>query len=160
MTQTWITAEPDVPQIVVTREFDAPRELLFRAHVEPALIERWLGPRWLTVTVDRLDARHGGAWRFVHDDAAGNRTTFHGLHHGDPSPAGIVRTYEEEGEPGRVSLHTVTFEPRGRRTLVRQNTVYQSVEDRDRYVAAGMEFGVRESMERLDELVARLAEPR
>lgn len=157
MTQTWITAEPGVPQIVVTREFEATPELLFRAHVEPALIEQWLGPRWLTVTVDRLDARHGGAWRFVHSDADGNRTAFHGLHHGDPSLAGIVRTYEQEGEPGRVSLHTVTFEPRGRRTRLRQSTVYQSVDDRDRYVAAGMELGVHESMERLAELVARLA---
>ena len=159
MTRTHISAEPGVPQIVVTREFDAAPELLFRAHVEPALIEQWLGPRWLSVTVDRLDARHGGEWRFIHRDTEGHSTAFHGLHHGDPSLAGIVRTYEQEDLPGHISLHTVTFEERGGRTLLRQTTVYQSLEDRDSYVDAGMDVGVYESMERLSELLGRLAQP-
>lgn len=157
MATTQIIAEPGVPQIVITREFDAPRELLFRAHTDPELLVQWLGPRALTMTIDRHDARDGGTWRFIHRDADGNEYAFHGVFHGTPSPDGIVRTFEFEGAPGHVSLETATFEERGGRTLLRMNAVYQSVEDRDAMVQSGMEDGVNDSMERLDELVARLA---
>ena len=77
--------------------------------------------------------------------------------HGTPSPEGIVRTFEFEGVPGHVSLETLTFEERGSRTLVRTNAVFQSVEDRDAALQSGMEEGVNESMDRLDELVAKPA---
>lgn len=66
--KTEITAEPGQPRILVTRSFDAPRELLFRAHTDPELPTRWLGPRRLTMTVDRLEPRDGGTWRFAHRD--------------------------------------------------------------------------------------------
>jgi uncharacterized protein YndB with AHSA1/START domain len=155
--KTHVIAEPGVPQIVVTREFAARRELLFRAHVEPELLARWLGPRRVTVTIDRLEARHGGVWRQTHRDADGGGHVFHGLYHGTPSPDGIVQTYEAEAMPGHVFLNTITFEERGGRTLLRQNSVFPSIQDRDGYVAGGMEAGVNESMDRLDELVVRLA---
>ena len=157
MTTTQIIAEPGVPQIVITREFDAPRELLFRAHVDPELLVQWLGPRRLTMTVDHLDARDGGTWRFIHREADGTEYAFHGVFHGTPSPDGIVRTFEFEGTPGHVSLETLTFEEHGGRTLLRANAVYQSVEDRDAMIQSGMEEGVNDGMERLAELVARLA---
>jgi uncharacterized protein YndB with AHSA1/START domain len=157
MAKTQIIAEPGVPQIVFTREFDAPRELLFRAHVDPELLVQWLGPRTLTMTVDRLEAHDGGRWRYIHRDADGNEYAFHGVYHGTPSLDGIVRTFEFAGTPGHVSLETVTFEDHGGRTLLRQNAVFQSVADRDSMLQSGMERGVNEGMERLDELVARLA---
>jgi uncharacterized protein YndB with AHSA1/START domain len=157
MATTQIIAEPGVPQIVITREFDAPRELLFRAYTDPELLAQWLGPRALTMTIDRHDPRDGGSWRYIHRDADGNEFAFHGVFHGTPSPDGIVRTFEFEGTPGHVSLETATFEERGGRTLLRMNSVFQSVEDRDGMVQSGMEEGVNDSMERLDELVARLA---
>ena len=156
MGKTQIIAAPGVPQIVITREFDAPRELLFRAHTDPELLVQWHGPRSLTLTVDRLEARHGGTWRYIHRDADGNEYAFHGVFHGAPSPEGIVRTFEFEGVPGHVSLETLTFEEHGGRTLLRANAVYQSVEDRDGMVQSGMEEGVNDSMERLDELAAGL----
>ena len=156
MARTEITAEPGVPYVVITREFDAPRELLFRAHVDPELVVQWLGPRDLTMTIDRLDARDGGTWRYVHRDAAGNEYAFHGVHHGTPSPNGIVRTFEFEGVPGHVSLEWLTFEEHGGRTVLRANSVFQSVADRDAMIRSGMEQGVNDSMERLAELVARL----
>lgn len=109
------------------------------------------------MAIDRLDDRDGGTWRFIHRDAKGNEFGFHGVFHGTPSPDGIVRTFEFEGVPGHISLETATFEEHGGRTLVRTNAVYQSVEDRDGHLQSGMEQGVNESMERLDELVARLA---
>ncbi len=157
MAKTQISAEPGVPQIVITREFDAPRELLFRAHTDPELLVQWLGPRRLSTSVDRLDARHGGTWRFIHRDADGNEYAFRGVFHGTPSPDSIVRTFEFEGMPGHVSLETLTLEEYGGRTLLRANAVFQSVEDRDGMIQSGMEEGVNDSMERLDELVARLA---
>ena len=157
MAETQIIAEPGMPYIEITREFDAPRELLFRAFTDPELLVQWLGPRRLTMTVDRHDARHGGTWRYTHRDADGNEYGFHGVFHGTPSPDGIVRTFEFEGMPGHVSLETATFEERGGRTLLRQNAVFQSVEDRDGMVQSGMAEGVNDGMERLDELVARLA---
>ena len=157
MPRTEITADPGVPQIVITREFTAPRDLVFRAHVEPELLVQWLGPRELKMTVDRYEARDGGRWRYVQADAAGNEYGFHGVFHGTPSPDGVVQTFEYEGAPGHVSLDTWTFEDRGGTTLVRSVSSFQSVEDRDAMVASGMEHGVRDSYERLAELLARLA---
>jgi uncharacterized protein YndB with AHSA1/START domain len=151
MTKTHITAEAGVPQIVSTREFDAPRELLFRVHTDPELLVQWFGPRELTMTVDHLDARHGGQWRYIHRDADGNQYPFRGLFHGTPSPDGIVQTWEDESAPGPVCMSTITFEERDGRTVLRQNTVFQSVEDRDGYVRGGAERGLRESHQRLDE---------
>jgi uncharacterized protein YndB with AHSA1/START domain len=157
MSRTQIIAEPGVPQILITREFDASRELLFRAHTDPDLLVQWLGPRRLTMTIDRLDPHHGGAWRYIHWDADGHEYAFHGVFHGTPSPDGIVQTFEFEEMPGHVSLGTVTFEEHGGKTRLSQNAVFQSVEDRDRELESGMEEGVNDSMERLDELLARLA---
>ncbi|MDB5074265.1 MAG: Activator of Hsp90 ATPase 1 family protein [Chloroflexi bacterium] len=157
MAKTQIMAEPGVPQIVITREFDAPRELLFRAHVDPELLVQWLGPRSLTTTLDYLDARDGGKWRYISRDAEGNEYGFHGVFHGMPSPDGIVQTFEFEGVPGHVSLSTITFEEHRGKTVLRNNAIFQSVEDRDGMMQSGMEKGVNDGMERLEEIVARLA---
>jgi uncharacterized protein YndB with AHSA1/START domain len=160
MATTQITAEPGVPQISITRAFAAPRELLFRAHTDPELLVQWLGPRGQRMTVERLEARDGGRWRYIHQGADGQAYGFHGVFHGTPSPDGIVRTVEFEGAPGHVSLETLTFEEQGGTTLLRQSAVFQSVADRDAALQSGMERGVTEGMERLDELVARLAPER
>jgi uncharacterized protein YndB with AHSA1/START domain len=160
MTTTEIIAVPGIPQILITREFAASREFLFRAYTDPELLVQWLGPRRLTITVHQFDPRDGGSWRYTHQDVDGTEYGFHGVFHGTPSPDGIVQTFEYEGWPGHVSLETLTFEERGDRTLMRQNAVYQSVEDRDAMIRSGMESGVNDSMERLDELIARLAPAR
>ena len=156
MSKTQITAEPGIPQIIITREFDAPRDLVFRAYIEPDLLGQWLGPRDLAMTIDRYDARDGGTWRYVHSDAQGNRYGFHGVFHGDPSPDGIVQTFEFEGAPGHVYLQTATLAERSGKTLLRTISAFQSVGDRDAMVASGMERGVHDSGERLAELLARL----
>jgi uncharacterized protein YndB with AHSA1/START domain len=157
MTSMRFIAEPRVPQVVITREFGAPRELLFRAHTDPDLLVQWLAPRRLTMTIDRFDLRDGGTWRYQHWEADGTDHAFHGVFHGEPSPDGIVWTFESEGAPGHVCLRTVTFSGHGGKTLLSHNTVYQSVEDRDLDLQAGMEERVSDSMDRLDGLLARLA---
>jgi uncharacterized protein YndB with AHSA1/START domain len=157
MASTHVIAAPGVPQVVITREFDAPREFLFRAHIDPDLLVQWFAPRGLTMTVDRFDPRDGGTWRYQHWEADGSDYAFHGVFHGDPSPGGFVRTFEFEGTPGHVSLWTVTFSEHGGKTLLTHNTVYQSVEDRDLDLQSGMQASVSDSMDRLGELLARLA---
>jgi uncharacterized protein YndB with AHSA1/START domain len=157
MSKTRITVEPGIPQIIIEREFDAPRGLVFRAYTEPELLAQWLGPRNLTMKIDRYEVRDGGTWRYVHIDPDGNEYGFHGVFHGDPSLDGIVQTFEFEGAPGHVQLETLTFEERNGKTLARTNSVFQSVEARDGMVASGMEYGINEGYERLDELIATLA---
>jgi uncharacterized protein YndB with AHSA1/START domain len=156
MSETQIIAEPGIPQVIITREFDAPRELVFRAYTEPDLLARWLAPCTFTMTIDRYEPRDGGFWRYVHTDPEGNEHGFHGIFHGTPTPDGIVQTFEYEGVPGHVKLDTVTLTERDGRTLVRTVSSFQSVEDRDGMVAAGMEWGVREGHEQLGELLAKL----
>jgi uncharacterized protein YndB with AHSA1/START domain len=156
MSKTEITAEPGIPMIVITREFDAPRELVFRAHADPGLLVQWLGPRDLTTAIDRYEVRDGGTWRYVQTDAEGNVYGFRGVFHGDPSPDAIVQTFEFEGVPGHVCLQSATFAERGGKTLMRTVSSFQSVEDRDAMVASGMERGVHDSGERLAELLAQL----
>ena len=156
MSKTQITAEPGMPLIVITREFDAPRDLVFLAFTDPELLVQWLGPRDLTMTVDRYDVRDGGKWRYLHADAQGNAFGFHGVFHGDPSPDAITATFEFEGVPGHVKLDTTTLEQRGRATLVRTVSAFTSTADRDAMIASGMERGVRDSDERLEELLAKL----
>lgn len=156
MPKTQITAEPGIPQIIITREFDASRDLVFRAHIEPELLAQWLGPRDLAMGIDRYDARDGGIWRYVQTDGQGNSYGFHGVFHGDPSPDAIVQTFEFEGAPGHVALQTATFDDRGGSTLVRTVSAFQSVKDRDAMIASGMERGARDSDERLAELLAKL----
>jgi uncharacterized protein YndB with AHSA1/START domain len=156
MAKTQIITEPGVPQLVITSEFLAPRDLLFRSYVDPDLLRQWLGPRQLTMTIDRFDPRHAGAWRFIHSDADGMDYGFRGVFHGEPSRERIVWTFESEDSPGHVCLETITFGERAGKTVVSQSTVFQSVADRDAAVASGMEEGITESMERLDELLGRL----
>lgn len=156
MTELKVTAEPGVPQVFTERTFDAPRELVFRAFIEPDLLVQWLGPRKYTMTIDRFDAKDGGSWRYVHSDDAGNAFGFHGVFHGEPSPEGFVQTFEFEGAPGNVSMDTLTLEERDGRTTVRTNSVFQSVEARDAMVQSGMAEGMNDGYDRLEDLLAKL----
>jgi len=160
MTELKVTAEPGVPQVFTERTFDAPRELVFRAFIEPDLLVRWLGPRQYTMTIDRFDARDGGSYRYVHSDDAGNAFGFHGVFHGAPSPDGFVQTFEFEGAPGHVSMDTLTLEERDGKTTVRTNSLFQSVEARDAMVQSGMAEGMNDGYDRLEELLATLVATR
>lgn len=155
MGTTEIIAEPGSQQIAITREFAAPRDLVFRAHVDPELLVKWLGPRRLTMKIERYDVQNGGIWRYIHRDTDGTEYGFHGVFHGTPSVEGIVQTFEFEGAPGHVSLDTLRFEEDEGRTRLQVVSVFQSVEDRDGMLESGMETGVSEGYERLDELIAR-----
>lgn len=154
---TTITAEPGSHALDMTREFAAPAELVFRAHTDPDLLARWMGPRRLTMSVPTWECRDGGRWRFVNHDTDGTEYGFHGVFHGTPSLAdGVVWTFEFEGTPGHVSLERLTFTEADGRTTLHAHTVFQTVEARDGMIASGMETGVDEGYEKLDELLASL----
>jgi uncharacterized protein YndB with AHSA1/START domain len=156
MGKTTITAAPGLPFIELTRTFNAPRDLVFRAHTDPELLVQWLGPRQYQMTIERWDVRDGGAWRYTHRDSNGNAYGFHGVFHGTPSPDGMTQTFEFEGAPGHVSLDTLTLEEHDGGTLVRVRSVHQSVEARDAMIEHGMTDGVNDGYDRLEELMARL----
>lgn len=154
-----IEAEPGRQELIITREFDAPRELVFKAFTDPKLYAQWLGPRGLTTTIEKFEPRDGGSWRYIQKDQNGNEYAFHGVNHEVLSPERIIGTFEFEGLPekGHVILQTARFEEMpGNRTKMTSQSVFLSVADRDGMLQSDMKEGVNESYERLDELLERL----
>ncbi len=156
MTATDFTIEPGVQEIVMTRVFDAPRELVFKVVNDPELRPQWWGPSRLDTTVEKMEVRHGGAWRIVQKDSDGSVYAFRGVYHVVDAPSYTVNTFEYEGVPGHVALETTTFEEvDGGKTRLTIKSVFQSLEDRDGMVASGMESGASEGWDRLAELIAK-----
>ncbi len=152
---TTVTAEPGKQELFITREFDAPRELVYRAFTDPKLYVQWLGPRQYKMTLETFEPRSGGNWRYIHSDDNGNAYGFHGVFH-EVTPERMIQTFEFEGLPesGHVILDTLTFEALpNNRTRIKIHSVYQSVADRDGMVQSGMEKGLGEGFERLDEML-------
>jgi uncharacterized protein YndB with AHSA1/START domain len=155
--QTKIIAETGKQELFIIREFEAPRALVFKAFTDPKILVKWLGPCDLTMRIDKYEPGNGGSWRFVHMDKNGNEFGFHGVCHEELVPERVIRTFEFEGLPetGHVVLETAKFEALpGNRTKITIQSVFQSVADRDGMVQSGMERGVIESHESLDELFA------
>jgi uncharacterized protein YndB with AHSA1/START domain len=156
--KTTIIVEPGKQEVLISREFEAPRELVFRAYTDPKLLAQWLGPRDLKMTVQRFEAKSGGSYRYTH--TRGNHDyRFHGVVHELTAPERIIQTFEFEGlpEPGHVALETTKFEALpGNRTKVSTQALFQSVADRDSMAEGGMKRGVEEGHERLTELLEAL----
>jgi uncharacterized protein YndB with AHSA1/START domain len=150
-----ITVDPDVPLVRITREFDAPAAKVFRAHVDPDLVAQWTGPRDLTMRIDHYDCRTGGSYRYVMtrgDDEFGFHGSFHEVRDGEL----IVQTFTFEGVPDGVALERMQFEDLGGgRSRLTATSLVDSFEARDGFVASGMEAGVHEGYDKLDELLAR-----
>jgi len=148
---------PSELEIHVTREFDAPRDVVFKAMTDPKLIPQWWGPRRDTITVDKMEVRPGGKWRFVATQPDGSTYAFRGEYREIIPGEKIVQTFEFEPMAGHISVETATLTdlPRGR-TLFTTRSVFTSKEDRDGMVQSGMESGLRETYERFDELLASL----
>ena len=147
---------PSDREIVMTRVFNAPRELVFKAHVDPTLIAQWWGPRDYTTIVDKMDVRPGGAWRLILRRADGSEEGFRGEFREIVPPERFTWTFEWEGMPGHVGLETYTFEEHAGITTLTATSVFDTVEERDGVIASGMEAGANESADRLDELLASL----
>jgi uncharacterized protein YndB with AHSA1/START domain len=143
-------------ELLITREFDAPRDLVFKAMTDPALVARWWGPRKYRTVVDTLDARPGGKWRMRNIGADGVEHAFRGEFREFVPSERIVWTFEYEPLPGHISVETMTLTERDGRTLLTVRDQFSSKEDLTGMVDSGMESGARESYERLDEVLAEL----
>ena len=153
---TTVVTTPSEREIVTERVFDAPRDVVFAAFSRPDLIPEWWGPRNVTTVVDRMDVEPGGQWRFVCRGPDGREDGFRGTFREVTRPERVVQTFEWEGMPGHVIVETVTFEDLGQRTRVVNTSLFHTTGERDGMLASGMEQGLAESYERLDELLARL----
>jgi uncharacterized protein YndB with AHSA1/START domain len=153
--ETLIEADPAVPTIRITRDFDAPPEKVFRAWIDPDLVARWLGPRDSAIRIDSWDARTGGGYRYASVRDGEEIAAFYGSFHEVRPNERLVQTFTWEGMPDGVSLETLTFEDLGSgRTRIVGLSVVDSFEARDAIMASGMEVGVNEGYEKLDELLA------
>ncbi|MGH2586666.1 MAG: SRPBCC family protein [Dehalococcoidia bacterium] len=152
---TTITAAPGLPFVDIVREFDAPVEAVFRAHVDPELFAQWSGPRQITTEIIEFDATTGGRWKYVARDQSGEAYGFRGVFHTVEPNALIIQTFEFDGAPNAVAISWTTFERVDGRTRLLIHEVYPSVEARDGALASGMEEGINEGYERLDEILAR-----
>lgn len=149
-----ITVDTDVPAVRIVREFDAPAEAVYRAHTDPDLFVRWVGPDSLESSrVDRWDCRTGGEWRYV-STSDGQEHWFRGCFHEVRPGELIVQTFTYEPWPDAVSLERLVLEdlPGGRCRLTATSLV-ESFEARDAFVASGMEVGVQEGYRKLDRLL-------
>lgn len=152
MSKLNLIAEPGKQDITISRVFNAPRDLVFKTFLDPNLIPKW----WGDTTVDKMEVRPGGMWRFVSGDGAGNQHCFHGFYHSIVAPERAVYTFEYEGMPGHVLLETVTFEEHEGKTTLMYKQVFQSVQDRDGMLGSGMEAGSTELLNRLEQLLENL----
>lgn len=156
---TKMIAEPGKQEILFEREFDAPRELVFEAFTDQNLYVQWIGPRGYKTKIETFEPKNGGSWRFIQKDSEGNEFAFHGVYHEVTVPERIIGTFEWEGLPekGHVILQTTRFEELTPiRTNMIDQSVFQNVEDRDGMMQTGMEEGVNDSYNRLDELLKKM----
>ncbi|HEX8966614.1 MAG TPA: SRPBCC family protein [Chloroflexota bacterium] len=150
---------PSDLEIVMSRVFDAPRELVWKAVTEPRHLAQWWGPREYTLSVCEVDLRPGGAWHFVHRAPDGNEYPFRGVYREVAPPERLVNTQIFDVEPysSLTLLVTITLTAVGdRQTLLTSTSLFESTEHRDGMVASGMRKGATDSFERLAELLHTL----
>ncbi|HEX5954973.1 MAG TPA: SRPBCC family protein [Solirubrobacterales bacterium] len=146
---------PAEREIHAERVFDADRERVFNAFIDPEQAAQWYGPRDTETIIDKLEAEPGGAWRFVVRNADGTETAFRGTFREVTPPERIVQTFEWEGMPGHVSVETAEFEDLGDgRTKITSTSIFHTNEERDGMLGSGMEAGMAETYDRLEELLA------
>jgi len=150
-----LTVPGDLPYIDYEREFEFPVAEVFRAHKDPELVAQWLGPRRLKMEIDHYDFRTGGSYRYTHLDPDGTAYGFNGVFHTVRENEFAIQTFEFDGYPDVVSIEYLTFEDLGNgRSRVRGHSVYPTQEARDGMAQSGMEGGMTEGYERLDELLS------
>jgi uncharacterized protein YndB with AHSA1/START domain len=147
---------PSEREILITRWFAAPQSLVWRAHTDPALIPQWWGPAIYTTTVETMDVRVGGKWRYVQVAEDGVEHAFRGEYKEVLPDCRLVYTFEYEPLAGHIILETATFAPMDNGTFVTMHALFDNQEDRDGMIASGMEDGQAEGWERLAALATAL----
>ena len=149
---------PSDRAFVLTRTFDAPRDLVFRAWTMPEHVKRWYGCNIMTMLACDIDLRVGGAWRYVLRTPDGAKCTMQGLYREIEPPAKLVYTegYLADGFTSPESLVTVLFNEHAGRTTLTSTVLHATMQDRDGHLASGVEHGANETFNRLDELLFEL----
>ena len=147
---------PTDEQILITREFDAPKELVYKAFTTPELVERWWTAKRGEMTTCEIDLRVGGKWRYVMRTQDGIEVGFHGEYREIVPNERIVSTEEFEGMPGEESLNTATFTERDGRTTLEILVEHKSKATRDAHIESGMEDGLQDAMDLLEEVAVSL----
>jgi uncharacterized protein YndB with AHSA1/START domain len=147
---------PEDTQILITREFDAPARLVYRAWTEPELVRRWWSGDRGEMTSAEIDLRVGGTWRFVMTASAGFEVAFHGEYQEIVPAERIVSTEVFEGMPDAGALSTITFSEGNGRTELRILVQHSSQENRDAHINSGMEDGMQESLARMEQVARSL----
>lgn len=143
----------ELREIIMTRTFDAPRELVYRVWTDVQYIPRWWGPREYKTVVEKNDVQPGGLWRFIQYDPKSNEFAFNGEYRLVEPPEKLVYTFDYEGNPGHIIVETVTFEEKDGQTIVTSIDRFQTMDDLHGMLEAGMEKGATDSYERLTELL-------
>lgn len=156
MPETQILAEPGQPEVTITCLLAADGEQVFKVLTDPELIPQWWGPASLTTTVEKMDVRSGGEWRFIQQDAEGVLYHFSGVYSSVRAPDELASTFIFEAEPASSMLEVITLENHGSQTRIIDRLIARTVQDRDAILLAGMEEGAIESMERLEALLKKI----
>lgn len=156
MTETTITADPIIPAVVIERVFAATPAQLFRAHTDPDLVVRWVGPDSVEMQVDVWDCRAGGEYRYHH--SRGEETyRFRGCFHTVRPSELIVQTFSFEGMPDDIALETLQLTDNGDGTTrLHATSLVPTFEGRDMWLRSGMETGVTQGYAKLDALLHQL----
>jgi uncharacterized protein YndB with AHSA1/START domain len=148
---------PTDTQILITREFDAPQDLVWKAWTTPDLIKRWWNAKRGEVTVAEVDLRVGGTWRYVMvTDEGGHEVGFHGTYREVVPTERIVSTEVFEGMPDAHSVNTLTLIEEDGRTVMTVLVEHQNKEGRDAQIESGMEAGMQDAMDLLEEVANSL----
>jgi uncharacterized protein YndB with AHSA1/START domain len=147
---------PTDEQILITREFDAPRHLVYRAWTTPELVRRWWTARRGEMTIAEIDLRVGGTWRYVMIAKGGFEVGFHGEYREIVPNERIVSTEVYEGMPDAQAVDTLTFTEVDGRTTLTLLVQHTSREDRDAHINSGMEDGMQDAMDLLEEVAVSL----
>jgi uncharacterized protein YndB with AHSA1/START domain len=150
---------PSDEEILITREFDAPRHLVYKAWTTPELVKRWWSGRQGEMTVAEIDLRVGGRWRYVLVTGDGQEVAFHGEYREIVPDQRIVNTevYEMPGVPeGKPAINVVTFNEANGRTTLTLLVQTESRQDRDAIIDSGMEVGMQEQMDLLEQVANTL----
>src|SRR6266576_228614 len=153
---TAVVTLPTETQILITREFDAPKHLVFKAYTTPEFIKRWWSGNRGKVTSADVDLRVGGKWRYVMTANEGFEVAFHGEFKEIVPNERIVSTEVYEGMPDGEALDTTTFSDVDGRTVLTISMQMASKQDRDAVINSGMEAGMQEAMDHLEEVVTSL----
>jgi uncharacterized protein YndB with AHSA1/START domain len=156
-TNSAVVTLPTDTKILITREFDAPRHLVYRAYTTPELIKRWWGGERGEVTSAEVDLRPGGTWRYVMIANAGFEVAFHGEYREIVPGERIVTTDVFEGMPDAAAVTTTTFAEQDGRTTLSILVEHSSQQHRDAHINSGMEGGMQESMNKLEQVAHSLA---